>query len=271
MSEGGGEGNPLDLEPATMRYATGALHRPAPAGTPILRAGLALHEFTIPRHCEWYRAMDLRGADGQPDALGNATKPNCVAAGAARMMQLWSADGRLPTEALVDDIYPRWGGGPLGIWTDEAFDIWAKQGVAWSDQRIIAPRRILVEVDGIAPDLRQIRAAIYLLGAVGFVFRMPETAFTFDRWEPGGQPRTNGPHQYHFVPAMGYHDTGDFIGCSWGRWVTISSSFIVAQTAQANAFVCSAWVHPRGDGTARTPSGLTLDQLHAIAPSLAGV
>ena len=263
------EGNPEDNTPATMRPQLGALHRPAPAGTPILRGSLALHQFVIPRSCSWYRALDLRGEDGAPDALGNLTKPNCVAAGALRLAQTWAHDGRKPTEAQADDVFASWGGSDAGIWTDEAFGRWAKKGLQWSDQRLIAPRWILVEADGMAPDLRLIRAAIFLLGGVGFVFRMPETAFTYDRWEPG-KPVAGGAHQYHFVPGLGYDEDGDFIGYTWGRLVRISPAFIAAHTAQASAWVCSAWVHARGDGTARTPSGLTLNELHAIAPELAG-
>lgn len=266
MSEGGDAGVDWSHQPTP--FLTGALHRPAPAGTPLLRAGLPLGMLQVPTHCEWYRSLDLRGEDGQPDALGNLTKPNCVVAGALRMMQVWAHDGHKPTEAMADALFPAWGGTDGGIWTDDAFAYWAKHGVRWDDQQIITATRVLVEADGIAPDLRLVRAAIFALGGVGFVFRMPETAFTYDRWVPG-RPSTVGQDQVHFVPVFGYDETGDFIGYSWGRIVVIDRAFIVAHTLQANAFVSAAWVHADGDGGARTPSGLTLDMLHAVAPSLA--
>lgn len=265
MSEGGDAGVDWSHQPTP--FPTGALHRPAPAGTPRLRAGLPLGMLQVPKHCEWYCALDLRGEDGQPDALGNLIKPNCVVAGALRMMQLWAHDGFKPTEAMADALFAAWGGSSAGIWTDDAFARWAKRGVQWDGQQIITATRVLVDADGIAPDLRLVRAAIFYLGAVAFVFRMPETAFTYDRWVPG-RPSTTGKDQVHFVPVFGFDESGDFIGYSWGRLVTIDPAFIVAHTIQANTCISAAWVHAVGDGTARTPSGLTLDMLHAIAPSL---
>lgn len=265
-----GEGNPLDLEPPTMRFVTGARHRPAPVGTPVLRAGLSPDALKVPTTCDRLGRLDLSGAGGQPDALGNLTKPNCVVAGALRMMQLWANDGRKPTEAQADAIFPAWGGTAAGIWTDEAFDHWGRSGIRWDDQQIITSTRVLVEADGIAPDLRLVRAATWHLGAVGFVFRMPATAFTYDRWMPG-PPSAGGLHDVHFAPVFDFVGLHTFIGYSWGRFVEIDPTFIIAHTLQANAFVSSACVHPDGHGGARTPSGLTLEELHSLAPALAGV
>lgn len=259
------EGNPEDLTPITFRPKLGAIHRPAPAGTPLIRA--ALPAIQPPQECRWDRMLDLAGDDGQPDALGNDEVGNCVPVAALRLMQLWAGDGRKPTREQAMALLRAWGGTPeAGTYTDEAFGLWGARGYQWSDQRQIVPRWALVEADGLAPRLDHLKQAVHALGGVLAVFNMPASAMNTDPWV-ANQGASQGAH---CVPIVGY-DLTAFYALSWGHVIPVGYAFLTSRLLQASAFVSNAWVRPDGAGGTRTPSGLSGDDLRAVLAAVEGV
>lgn len=259
------EGNPPDLEPATFKVRLGAIHRPAPAGVPLLRAALPLAP--PPSECRWDRLLDLTGDDGQPDDLGNGAVGNCVPCAALRQMQLWTGDGRKPTREQAMALLRAWDGTPeLGTYTDVAWQRFATRGYPWGDQRKIVPRWTVVEADGIAVNLVMLKQAIHALGGVLACFNMPSSAMTTDPWTMPGSGDSVGSHA---VLLAGY-DLTAFYAVSWGHVIPVGYAFISARLQQASAFASDAWVRPDGQGGARTPSGLSGDELRAVMDRVTG-
>jgi len=256
-------------EPPGFGMRLGALHRPAPASTPLLRASLA--PIAVPEECRWDRLLDLTGDDGEPDALGNDAIGNCVPCAALRQMQLWTGDGRKPTREMAEALLRAWDGSPdTGTYTDIAWERFATRGYPWGDQRKIVPRWTVVEADGVAPNLLLVKRAIHALGGVLAVFRMCEAAMTYDKWQqpsPGTQGAVDTGS--HAVLLAGY-DLTAFYAVSWGRVIPVGYAFMVARLQQASAFASDAWVRPDGNGGARTPSGLSADELRAVGAQVAG-
>ncbi|MFM2126192.1 MAG: hypothetical protein RL328_2643 [Acidobacteriota bacterium] len=247
-------------------FCLGAKYRPAPAGTPLLRASLAAA--APPPECRWDRLLDLTGDDGAPDALGNDAVGNCVPVAALRQMQLWTGDGRKPTRNHAMALLRAWGGTPEGgTYTDEAFTAWGAKGYQWGEQRQIVPRWTLVEQDGVNPNLQHLKRGIHALGGVLAVFDMPEGAMTYDPWTMPAAGAASVGH--HCVLLAGY-DLGAFYAVSWGRVIPVGYAFLIARLRQASAFASDAWVRPDGQGGARTPSGLSADELRAVGAQVEG-
>lgn len=268
MSEGGGE-DPTIVEwthkPWPYPWQLGAIHRAAPAGTPLLRASLAPTQ--PPAECRWDKLLDLTGDDGQPDALGNDEVGNCVPCAALRQIQLWTGDGRKPTRDMAMNLLRAWDGTPeAGTYTDVAWDRFASRGYPWGDQRKIVPRWTVVEADGVAPNLLLLKRAIHALGGVLAVFNMPSSAMSTDPWTMPGSGDSVGSHA---VLLAGY-DLTAFYAISWGRVIPVGYAFLIARLQQASAFASDAWVRPDGQGGARTPSGLSADELRAVGAQVAG-
>lgn len=248
----------------------GALYRPAPASVPRLRASLALDALAVPQECRWDRTLDLTGANGQPDALGNETKPNCVQCAALRLIQLWCGDQRKPDAAQVDRLAEHWDMTPYGTYTDEAFARFCRDGVLWGE-RLVVPIWTVLEADGVAPNIEHLKAAIYLMGGVLAALDMPASAMNYTEWR---MPTPGTPDAEsvggHCVLLAGY-DLTAFYAISWGRSIPAGQAFIRSRLKQASAFASDAWVRAVGDGTARTPSGLDRDQIRAIGAQIEGV
>lgn len=256
------ESNPPDLTPPGFKL--GALYRPAPPSTPLLRASLA--PVAVPQECRWDQRLDLTGEDGTPDALGNDEVGDCVPCAALRLMQLWAQDGRKPTKGHALALLSAWNGtAELGTYTDEAFDLWGRHGWTWGERQIV-PRWTLVERDGIAPNLLHLKQAIHALGGVLAVFDMPESALSYDPWmgQHAGEPSAG----HHCVLLAGY-DLTAFYAISWGRVIPVGYAFLISRLRQASAFASDAWVHADGQGGARTPSGLSADDIRAVGAQVA--
>jgi len=249
----------------------GALYQPSPPEVPLLRAAAALPE-PIPETCDWYRRLDLTDDAGQPDTLGNDVYSNCVEVAALRLTQLWAGDRRKPTQdqalALLDD----WGGDRhLGTLTDQAFGRWCRNGIPWGDQRLVVPRWSTLENDGVAINLGQLKRAIYYLGGVLAVFDMPQIAMNYERWElPVSGSEGSASAGAHCVLLGGYNPGNFWASPSWGRVIPVSYSFVLGRMLHASAFAAPIWVQPDGQGGARTPSGLSLEELQSIGISLVG-
>jgi len=275
-----GESNGLDT-PAMQPFRLGALHRPAPAAVPMLRAQLAPNAPAIPRECRWDERVDWTGFDNQPDALGNDHAGCCVWAAWWRQCQLWrrvaGGDQRKPTQGQVlADYAARTGYDPArpetdrGTYTDEAYSWLTGHVTPWAEQMPIVPRWTVIEADGIAPNLQHLRAAIYALGGVQAIFRMPQSALENTEVWNAPPPGTNAARDMgaHAVLLAGYDLMGDFYGISWGRVIAIRPSFLVSRLMQASAFASDAWIDAV---TGRTPSGLDRDQIRAIGAQIEGV
>ena len=259
----------------------GAIYRPAPPSVQRLRAFAPMASLVPPTVCRWDLQVDWLGNDGQVDPLGNDVLGNCVPCSALRLMQLWrdvaGGDRRKPMRAQAVELYTRWGGynpdlpsTDRGTFTDEAFGQFARKGFVWEFQTQIVPRWTIIEADGVAPDMGDLKTAIYALGGVLAVFRMPRSALaTTALWvEP--QPGSDDAQDMgaHAVLLAGYDSLGTFYGVSWGHVIPIRPAFIVSRLLQASAFASDAWL---GASPRVTPSGLDWDQIRAIGAQIEGV
>jgi hypothetical protein len=248
-----------DFGTSTFRQAQfGVRWRPAPASVPVLAGSFPVPAF--PSSFDWAADLDLTGEDGSPDALGNLSKPTCVPCAALRMMQLHTADGRKPTEAQADALFKVWGGTEFGAYPDQAFDHWGRHGFAWADQRQIVPRLSVVERDGVATNLALLRTAIYALGGVIGIFRMPRSAMNnFSEWLMPRKGSSDAEDMGHHAVLITGADLAAFRVVSWGMRIQASYPFVLDRLAQAWAFPNAAWARA---GT--SPSGLTFDQIRAL-------
>lgn len=259
----------------------GAIHRPAPAHIQPLRAFAAMAGFQPPPECRWDQQVDWLGADGQPDALGNDVLGNCVPCSALRLMQLWrdvaGGDQRKPQRSQAVELYTRWAGynpdlpsTDRGSFTDEAFGQFARKGFVWTFQQQIVPRWTIIEADGIAPNLYNLKVGIAALGGVLATFRMPRSALSTTALWVEPQPGTDDAADagVHEVLLAAYDSLSTFYGVSWGYVIPIRPAFILARLLQASAFASDAWLDAR---TSKTPSGLDRDQIRAIGAQIEGV
>jgi len=256
-------------------FPLGAIYRPAPESVPGFMAGMSVSRpmtdwlSLIPMRASWLNRIDSIGDD-----LGNCIKPNCVAVAAARLIEVWLGNNNPPSQDFVDDLFATWGGTYRGIFTDEAFKRFSGEGVTYrargekgAGQYRAMPTWSIIEYDGLMPDLKLIRAAIYYLGGVLAVFDMPEI-LPDDNWtaKVGARETLNN----HCVPLVGYDETYIY-GISWGRVVKISNGFVESRLKQASAFCSTLWTRRAPDGRMVTPSGLSYTELTNIGVHVQGV
>lgn len=187
------------------------------------------------------------------DRLGD-----CVVAGAAHMIQAWSANaGReaiIPEKTIVDTYFNLTGGADTGLNMLEFLNFWRKTGIAGHKIGAFA---------AIDPkNITSVRYANYLFGGVYFGFMLPRSAQDQKIWDvPSGGARGDGA-----LNSWGGHCVNGGVATprmvkvgTWGaeQWATVN--FVGTYCDEAFAIISLEWFGK----THKTPTGLAWKELLA--------
>jgi len=243
-----------------------------------LKLATYLDHTKLPKPPEAFGHADLVKDWGM---LGNDTVGDCVFAGAAHETLVLGAEGdHYPTftdEAVLSDYSAVTGYVPGDASTDQGTDV--REAVSYRR------KTGMVDANGkrhhigaflyLEPgNFEQLRQALYLFGAAGIGYELPESAMQqFDQTKPwtvvDGSPIAGG----HYVPAFGcepgeYTDKGvnTFItSVSWGRVVPVTDSFYEKYCDEAVVYVSASALGEDG----KTPEGFDKAALLADLKALA--
>lgn len=209
--------------------------------------------------------------------LANDSIGDCVIAGGLHETQLWCAEsghtvpvsdwcaiqnysaitGYDPTQTAADGSNP----------TDQGTDV--QDAAKW---RI---RTGLLDAKGAAHkiaayafvnprDIRELRTAVYLFGAVGLGLDFPQSAM--EQFDEGhlwtvvpGSPSEGG----HYVPVLGWRN-GNAIGVTWGKEQLIMPQFIQHRADEAICYLSTEMLN----GQHKTPEGVDMTALRADLAAL---
>lgn len=214
-----------------------------------------------------------------PDVLASAAWPmdgndeygDCTCAGAAHMVQGWTAEAGAEHTPTLDEVMalywatgdppnePCQPGGPTdtGRVETDVLDYWRQTGVG--GHKIGA----YVAIDPANHD--HLRAALYLFGGAYTGIALPETAQGQPEWDVDGNPTDqNGPAYPgswggHCVPYLPVWDGSAVVVVTWGSTLKATLAFNDAYTDEAYAIVSPEFL----DGQGETPQGFALSELQA--------
>lgn len=263
-----------------MPFKLGARHKSAPKAVPPMRERVRLAQIEVREAVDHYSALDLRGDDALPDALGNDNLSNCVPCAVLRLMQLWWSHtgdkGRRPSHQEAVALYSRFAGydpgnqaTDLGTYTADAYVNWGRSGYVWSDQLQIVPRWVKVKEDREAFDATEAKFAIDRFGGILATMSMPASALeNMQIWvDPPPGTDDSADRGLHEVLVAGY-DRDWWYVVSWGRLIRVGYPFMLRRTIASQAFLSlNAWLLPTG----RTIAGLDFDRLALDAQQLQGM
>jgi hypothetical protein len=208
----------------------------------------------------------LKGVDLQ--MLANDRLSCCVAAGAAHETMLWNLEQKravgFTEDAVIGDYSAVTGYNPDDPTSDQGTDM----------QTFASYRRRVGVIDGqgqrhkidaylaLKPgDTWELRAAIYLFGAVGLGLHLPNTAmdqFNAGKpWDVVSGARVEGGH---YVPGVARWGNGKFTVLTWGRAHDMTAAFYEKYSIETLAYV-SVEMLSAVDG--KSPEGFNLQQLLA--------
>lgn len=199
------------------------------------------------------------------DSLGD-----CVIAGMAHAIQLWTTWAQAQPDILTDDqvrgLYEKIGGyDPAKPDTDQgcvmadALGHWLTQGA--DGHKIAAYASVNQE------DLDEVKDAIQWFGCVYIGLQLPISCQSQAVWDvPVGGPNgdaARGSWGGHCV-TVGAYDGSSFSAISWGQIIKMTPAFFRAYCDEAYAVQSPDWI----ETTAETPSGLDLAQMQADMDAL---
>lgn len=194
--------------------------------------------------------------------LANDRAGCCVFSGGAHETMLLSAiggngmvfndDGVLADYAAVTGYNPENPATDQGTLTRDAMNYRRQTGlIDFSGKR----HKILAYVALEPGNIDDLKAAMYIFGAVGIGIQFPNSAMAqFDEgdpWEVAAGATTDGGH---YVPLVGKRQ--NFISVTWGKAQEVTERFLKTYTDEAWAFVSEEFLQ-----TGRTPEGFALDDL----------
>lgn len=176
--------------------------------------------------------------------LGNDQYGDCVWAGAAHETMLFNLEAKSHADftdsAVLSDYSKVTGFNPSDPSTDQGTDM----GVAASYRRktgIVDKygiRHKVIAYLAIEPgNLHQLKAAIYLFGAVGIGIEFPASAMDqFNAGKSWGYVRGSQIEGGHYIPGV-YADTHGFQIITWGRRIRATNAFLEHYCDEAIAYV----------------------------------
>lgn len=209
--------------------------------------------------------------------LGNDTVGDCVIAGGLHETMIWNAEaahtipvsdacalvnysaitGYDPTQTAADGTNP----------TDQGTDV--QDAAKWRIRTGLldakgAAHKIAAYVFVNPRDIRELRIAAYLFGAVGLGLDFPQSAMEqFDEGHPWsivpGSPSEGG----HYVPLVGWRN-GYGVGVTWGKEQLITPQFIQHRADEAICHLSLEMLN----GQHKTPEGVDMTALRADLAAL---
>jgi hypothetical protein len=211
--------------------------------------------------------------------MGNDVLGDCVCAACLHAVQVWSSvsnppEDTEPTQTAVRLYEQDCGyipGQPKtdqGCWLQAVLADWHGKGITMADGSV--DRLYLPPIEITPSDFYSLREATYQCGAVAIGFNVPQYIYQAPppvwRYDPTGDQTIVGGHA---VVVGGYHKKTkgsshyfDFV--SWGRQYKMDGGFWTKFVDEAYALVSMRWI----EATGRTPAGLTMDQVVALAKVL---
>lgn len=207
----------------------------------------------LPLESDWFKKVSKFGMGGN-DVYGN-----CVLAGAAHMIQTWTANaGRheviTPDKKIIDTYLKLTGGQDTGLNMLAFLNYWRKTGVFGSKIGAfvsVNPRKIT-----------QMQYANYLFGGVFVGFQLPLSAKEQKVWDvPAGGPVGRGEADTwggHTVNCGKANMEGYVIG-TWGREQPLTPGFMATYSDECYAILTLEWFNVNH----KTPAGFAWKDLQA--------
>lgn len=198
--------------------------------------------------------------------LRNDEMGNCAIAGPAHIEMIWALNSSLTpytpsNECVVSDYSQVSGYDPQDLSTDRG--CYLLQVMNYWRQRGICGRRINSYVSVNPKDLRDVKTAIHLFGAVNIGLALPASAQSqTDIWTVTN-PALSGlaaPNTWggHCVIIAEYDDvTNEFVCITWGKRQRMTYDFFTTYCDECYAALSSNWISQSG----LSPSGFNLAAL----------
>jgi hypothetical protein len=207
--------------------------------------------------------------------LGNDRVGDCTIACPLHAVQLWTADnGRqiIPSDECAIDDYavttgynPATGANDNGAFIISILQYWMHTGLAVTSGGALDVLDGFAEID--PGDIAQIKAAIWMFGAVDAGVELPVEAMT--QFEDGQAwtdlTGTKGSEGGHCIPLVGYDADGIYC-VTWGRVQRLSWAWWKKYSSESYALLRRSWIGTKG----LAPSGLSLQELDSRILSMRG-
>jgi hypothetical protein len=213
----------------------------------------------LPETTDWFAMMS------KPPMLGNDEYGDCVVAGAAHMVQAWSANASrehfIPEKKVVQTYLNLSGGADTGLNMLDFLKYWRKTGL---DGHKIGAFAALDP-----KNLTSIRYANYFFGGVYFGFNLPQSIKGQKVWDvPAGGPVGKGA-----PGSLGGHCVNGGVATpriikvdTWGEEQTCTVNFVGTYADEAWAIISLDWFTKDH----HTPSGFYWRELLAALGRVAG-
>jgi hypothetical protein len=230
-------------------------HRPDPRD---LKLADYLDNTSLPTPPETFGHADLISEDAW-GMLGNDSVGDCVFAGAAHeTLALAAEGGHHPTftdQAVLSDYSAVTGYVPGDPSTDRGTDV--RNAVKYRKQTGIVDaaghRHHIGAYLYLNPgDVDQLFQALYIFGAVGVGYELPESAEQqFSEGKPWDVVSGSAIAGGHYVPAFGRRSGGFIDAVSWGKRIAITPAFYEKYADEAVVYISASALSAEGT----TPEG----------------
>lgn len=213
-----------------MKYKLGKL--PASPSAPPLKMGAMLDaaKIKLPQFPKVFGHVKNSIAWGM---LGNDEHSNCVFAGADHETMIWALSAgrpmpRFTPQCCLADYSKQTGFNPANPDSDQGADM--QDAAEW--RRTVG----ITDADGVVHKIiahaplrkswNDVLTAIWLFGAVGVGFRLPDNADKqFDAGKPWTPIKGTQIEGGHYTPAVGLNSKGLLVISTWGRLQAVTPAF----------------------------------------------
>jgi len=205
--------------------------------------------------------------------LGNDQYGDCVWAGAAHEVEMWTRESKTHPDAsftdanVLSDYSAVTGFDPNDPSSDQGTDMRAaadyrrKVGIVDSKGR---RHKIGAYVGLSVGNVEQLAEAVYLFGAVGIGIQFPSSAMTqFNQGKPWDYVSGARIEGGHYIAGVGRSSSGNFLVVTWGKVIEATPRFLARYMDEGLAYLSTEAL-----AYSKSPEGFDVKQLQADLSAL---